>query len=206
MPLFFNLKSIVFVIALAVGVLSVIGIHSGFINKEETFSKAPDEMTKPVPVEITESNDSFRPDGGFEFKDRPSKAFRNINWLTVMTGSSVGYGSACAPSPCTPPPIARKAIWVSQKPRGLLKVGSYYYGWRAENLSFGDFSFKTNTHKKIGYKFVGRFVVKGNYEESKPAGTVLTGRLTKLFDGKPVAEEDVSFSWFGWEEKVGKIN
>ncbi len=50
------------------------------------------------------------------------------------------------------------------------------------------------------YKFVGHFSSGGNYEETKPEGAVLVGRLTKLIDGKIVAEEEINFNWFSWDE------
>ncbi len=153
--------------------------------------------TTPTP---TESAIDFRPDGGFEFNYKPSKPFKDIHWLAVVTGSSVGHGSACAPSPCTPPPIENKVDWISQTPHGFFVTDNHLYDWHDENLSVDRVSFTTETYKGRSYQFTGRFLAVGNYEKNRPEGTVLSGHLVKFMNGQVTTEEDVVFSWFNRDE------
>lgn len=155
--------------------------------------------TTPTPPTKSATTD-FRPDGGFEFIQKPSQEFRDIHWLDIATGSAVGHGSACAPKPCTPPPIENKVDWVSQTPHGFLVTGNNLYNWREENLSIDHVSFTTETYKGRSYQFTGHFLVGGNYEKSKPKGVVLSGHLVKLVNGRVVAEEDFALSWFSRNE------
>ena len=176
-------------------------IFEKFINKSrvENIVEATSIIT-PTPTLPTVSD--FRPDGGFETNSKPSKAFKEISWLSIFTGSPVGYGSSCAPSPCTSstPRVEERINWVSQTPHGVLVTNNYKYAWKDENLSINRFSFKTVTHNNQSYQFTGHFTSSGNYEETKPKDTVLIGRLTKIVDGKIAAEEDVNFNWFSWGE------
>lgn len=128
------------------------------------------------------------------------KHLEYIHWLAVITGSSVGYGSACAPSPCNPPPTENKVDWISQTPHGFFVTDNHLYDWRDENLSVDRVSFATETYKGRSYQFTGRFLVDGNFEKSKPEGAILSGHLVKLVNGRAVAEEDVIFSWFNRDE------
>lgn len=155
-----------------------------------------------TPTPMLQKSSDFRPDGGFEFDSKPSKGFNEIVWLSMITGSPVGYGSGCAPLPCTSstPRVEERVNWISQTPRGLLVTDNGTYPWKKESISVENFSFETETRKGQSYKFVGNFTSGGNYEEVKPKDAVLVGRLTKIADGKTVAEEEVSFNWFSWDE------
>ena len=152
---------------------------------------------------ISSSESDFRPDGGYEFASMPPEQFRDVVWLSVITGTDVAYGSACAPKPCTPPPTPRvenRVNWKPQAKRGLLITKDHNYAWFDEDLSADRFSFVTDEHEGQSYRFTGRFLTDGIFEDTKPNGIVLTGRLTKLTNQRIVAENDVDFLWFSWGE------
>lgn len=197
MQYFLRLKLIFFAVALVTGIYLVTAYNS-------IFNSLRGELTIGRTVEAnkltTPTSNGFRPDGGFEFNVKPTQPFKDIVWLSVITGSGVGYGNSCAPTPCDPPPVEKTVTWIPQTPRGLLMTKDYIYAWRAENLSADRISFSTKMHKGKSYQFTGRFLIGGNFEESKPEGVVLTGRLVKLVDGQAVAEEEVTFSWLSWSE------
>lgn len=198
----FGLKLIFFVSAFTVGTY-VSATHSNFSFLRDLPSQNSQNEIHAVitPTSPTKSpTTDFRPDGGFEFSQKPSKLFKDIYWLSVTTGSPVGYGGACAPSPCTAPPIENRVDWVSQTPHGFFIADNNLYNWRNENLSVDDVSFTTEIHKGKSYQFTGRFSVGGNYEKSNPEGAALSGHLVKLINGQIVAEEDVTFSWFSQDE------
>lgn len=170
---------------------------------EKFLDKSKVEATSiNTPTPTPQITSDFRPDGGFEINSKPPKAFKEIVWLSVITGSPVDYGSGCAPSPCTSstPIVEERVNWVSQTPRGVLVTDKSTFPWRKESISAENFSIETEMREGQSYNFIGHFTSGGNYEETKPKGGVLVGRLTKIVDGKIAAEEDVSFNWFSWDE------
>ncbi|HEY0321618.1 MAG TPA: hypothetical protein VGC66_11715 [Pyrinomonadaceae bacterium] len=59
-------------------------------------------------------------------------------------------------------------------------------------------SFTTQAIKGVSYKFVGAFTKLGDFPTDRPEGEVLLkGRLTKMLNGKKVAETNVSFTYTG---------
>ena len=188
-------------LSVAVFAITDFSVFEKFRNKS-VVENAIEATSIITPTSTPQTLSDFRPDGGFEFNSKPSKALKEITWLSIITGSPVGYGSACAPSPCTSstPLVEERVNWVSQAPHGLLVTDNYNYVWKDENLSVEKFSFVTETHKGQSYQFTGHFTSSGNYEDTKPKGDALVGRLIKIVDGKIVAEEDVSFNWFSWDE------
>ncbi len=199
---FLNLKFIAFGTAFIVIAFFAAAKFSIFdsLHNSSSVENVVEANAATTPMPTPEPLNDFRPDGGFELSPKSSKLFKEVIWLSVITGSGVGYGSSCAPSPCTPPPIEKRVNWIPQTPRGLLITKDYMYDWRNENLSADNFSFVTEIHKGQGYKFTGRFLTGGNFEESKPKDTVVTGYLIKLVNGKSVAEEYINFNWFSWDE------
>ncbi len=154
--------------------------------------------TTPTPAE--DQRNGFRPDGGFEISPYSPKSLREFVWLSVITGTGVGEATVCAPEPCAAPPIEHPDKWIPYPPKGMLVTRDNIYEWKTTDLSIDHFSFATELRKKIKYQFTGHFSVGGYYEKTKPDEIVLTGQLTKLVNGRSVAHEDVSFTWFGWDE------
>ncbi len=146
-----------------------------------------DELTAP-----------FRPDGGFEPVGDIRNEFKNIIWLSIITGSGVGYG--CAPEPCQTPAIGERPNWIPQTPRGVLVTQDSIFEWRDEGMSADQIEFATESVKGIRYQFKGRFMISGNFDELSPKEAVLIGRLKKLIYEKVRSEQDISFTWFSWDK------
>lgn len=157
-----------------------------------------DDISSPTPVTIKTAN--FRPDGGYELSSKSTRGFDEIVWLSVITGTGVGHGSACFPEPCEPPKVEKKVDWIPQTPRGLLVTKNNHYEWRDENLSADRISFTTKKYKGISYQFNGHFLSNENFEVSRPEDAILKGRLIKLVKGQNAKDEEVEFNWFSWNE------
>lgn len=68
----------------------------------------------------------------------------------------------------------------------------------APTLKDKAFSFTTKAVSGISYRFAGSFVKVGNFPEDRPEDEViLKGHLTRLQEGKTVAEADVGFRYTG---------
>jgi len=201
---FYKLKFSTFGIAILIVAYFAVASFSEtekFRNKSTVENKV-EASSIITPTSTPQTASDFRPDGGFEFSSKPPEAFKEIVWLSIITGSPVGYGSGCAPLPCTSstPRFEERVNWVLQTPRGLLVTDRDTYAWKKESISAESFSFETETREGQSYKFIGHFTSGGNYEDTKPKDAVLVGRLTKMLDGKTVTEEEVSFIWFSWGE------
>src|SRR5687767_5553387 len=143
---------------------------------------------------------TFRPDGGFKPEPRPPEEFRELIWISLITGTSRGYGASCAPKPCSPPAGEERNEWLPYPPKGILVTKNHLFEWSANEISKESFAFTTEAHEGTSYRFVGQFSVDGEYERIKPAGVVLTGKLERLMHGRPVADNEISLSWFSWDE------
>ena len=199
----FNLKFLVFGVAFAIGSFIAVANFSVMKTSDNNLSKENLTEVKLIATPISQPEPNFRPDGGFELNLKPSKEFKDFVWLSVITGTGVGYGSGCAPDPCTPPPtppIEERVNWKPQTPHGLLVTKNEIYEWKVESISVENFSLVTETKKGQSYKFTGHFTSGGIYDKTKPKNTVLLGRLTKIVNKQITAEKDVSFNWFSWDE------
>lgn len=147
---FQKFKIVTFASIVAVGVYLTSATYS-FSDNLRASSSIEVYLTRP-PANLS-AND-FRPDGGFEIDSKQLKPFKDIVWLSVTTGTAVGYGSACAPRPCTPPPtpsIENRVNWIPKSKHGLLITKDHNYVWRDEDLSVDSFSLITETYKGQSY-------------------------------------------------------
>ena len=83
---------------------------------------------------------------------------------------------------------------------GLYTTAGVTHRFRTLNVTRAKFTFTTIPIKGISYSFTGRFLRGGVYAEldsdqwGKP---ILEGKLSKLKEGKRVAEANLKFSYFG---------
>lgn len=190
----------VFGVAFAIGSFIAIANFSILKTSDNDFSNENTTAIKTVATPISQPESDFRPDGGFELNSKPSKGFKDFVWLSVITGTDVGHGSACAPQPCIAGSDKYKDEWKPQTPRGLLVTNNETYLWKVESITVENLSFVTETKKGQSYKFTGHFTSGGIYDKTKPKNAVLVGHLTKLVNEQITAEVDVSFNWFSWDE------
>lgn len=150
-------------------------------------------------VAIVESTDDFRPDGGYELLS-PSEKFKEVIWLSIITGTGVGHGSACAPKPCVPDAVQVSDEWTPYPPKGILVTKDGNFEWEATSVRRDRIAFQTKSLDGTKYQFVGSFSVDGDYEKVKPTGIVLRGQLAKVDTDGKTSNEDVTLTWFSWSE------
>ena len=63
------------------------------------------------------------------------------------------------------------------------------------NISEGMIKFSTVEQNGVSFNFDGEFLVKGNFYTLDPKAKVLEGTVTRIENGKKVAETKVSFTW-----------
>lgn len=148
---------------------------------------------------IEDPSNSFRPDGGYELLS-PSENFKEVIWLSVITGTGVGRGSACAPKPCVPETVEQSDEWIPYPPKGILVTKTGLYEWEAVEIRRDRFAFATDERDGVKYQFVGSFSIDGDYERVKPTGIVLTGQLAKVDTQGKTSNEEVTLTWFSWGE------
>lgn len=146
---------------------------------------------------IEDPTNSFRPDGGYEFLS-PSEKFKEVIWLSVITGTGVGHGSACAPKPCVPDAVEASDEWIPYPPKGILVTKDGNFEWEATSVRRDRIAFQTATLDGAKYQFVGSFSVDGDYEKVKPTGIVLRGQLAKVDRFGKTSTDEVALTWFSW--------
>ena len=114
--------------------------------------------------------------------ETPPKAFKKFEFISLETANynvpydSLHYGEAIIP-------------------RGYVSVESRNYKFKYIAVGSTELAFETETKRGIRYKFTGKFPSKSQYscnlEKEYPAD--LTGRLTKVKDGKVIARISASF-------------
>ncbi len=138
--------------------------------------------------------------GVFEFTQKTSETFRNIQWMSINNAIPIGYGCATSDgSPCNSNPT-NLPKWKMQQPNGIIITDNKVFSWKSDKLSVDEVSFTTNEKEDISYKFSGRFLKSGNYEDIKPSGVVLQGQLKKLVNNQLIAEEYVEMRWRSWDD------
>jgi hypothetical protein len=130
----------------------------------------------------------INPSGCFSFANKPNKAFRNIDWISINTGTPWASSDG-------------RHGWIDEVPSGAIFTNNGVYNWKSENaLKGNEITFKTEEIEGISYKLEAQFLRTGNYEITKPKGAVLKGKLSKIVEGESVLEEELEFNWSGWSE------
>jgi hypothetical protein len=173
--------------AFALGVAAYSALDILKPSKSSPGIAVPQSGQIPPSPPSEESRAEFNPTGCFEFAHQPSKGFRNIKWISINTA------------------LARRK---PEKPKGMVLLeDKENFDWRAESIDGDMISFATGERMGVSYRFAGQFLQRGVYEDTKPSGVVLAGRLTKVLNGRSVLEEDVELRWFSWGDvEWGSLN
>jgi len=191
--------SIYFLIA---GFSFVIGISSFFfiyaVNSSAQNGKVLPETSTASNLVSNDLQEQFIVTGVFEFTKKPTKSFRNIKWVSINNATPIGYG--CGTSDGSPCQNEKSNLprWEMQPPNGIIITDNTLYNWRTEKLTVNEVFFKTEVKDDINYEFSGVFLQGGIFEDVKPEGIVLKGRLKKLVNDQIFAEDDIEFLWRSW--------
>lgn len=131
----------------------------------------------PIRPVYHELDDDFVPEGTYAPAEPPPGELGGIEQLELVT-SETDLGTQ----------LRKRAPTT-----GALLAGEHTYEFVRANLRNSALSFLTHEIEGVQYAFVGQFLKRGNFPDRTPVGTVLTGRLRKLHNGRPTAHGDLSF-------------
>ena len=136
------------------------------------------------PPAIADSEQSapseFDASGDYYIAGERPKGFKDFDGLSVLT---VDYETQLEEYPyyAAIPPEG-----FAQSASGKHKFARISVGGIAKQLAF-----ETEAKKGVSYKFVGKFLDEMKYDEAANANILIEGRLTKMRNGKKVAESEV---------------
>jgi hypothetical protein len=207
----FRLAAVVTAFVLGVGFFNAAQYLQSFFQATETATVQPEQETVFVPARVEPSplieptpyivygtfpasNESteaeFNADGVYSIIEDLPKGFRDFDTLSITTKD---YEGASAEN---------NYQAVAVPPEGYIFTKKLFRFARI-NIADKQIAFETETRKGISYKFVGEFIDGEKIEYKNAAGVefteyaVLKGRLTKLQDGKKVAEIEAHFATGG---------
>ena len=137
--------------------------------------------------------------GVFDFGIKPKPPFRDIQWISINNATGIGYG--CATSNDAPCNVDTTELpkWKMQQPHGIVVTNNRVYDWKSNVMGLEKLSFSTEEIKGISYRFSGRFLKSGVYEELKPSGIAVKGTLAKVVRGKVTYSEEINLRWNSWD-------
>lgn len=139
------------------------------------------QISETVPADETEeyTKPEFSPEGNFYILDDLPKGFKDFEDLQIETAD---YSKA-----------SEENNWAYYEipPQGFFQTTKKFH-FKRISVSEERLSFETEAIKGISYKFVGEYL---SAEELEPDDyTFIKGILTKLKDGKKIAEAEVKFA------------
>ena len=132
-----------------------------------------------TPPSVDENNpDAFDPEGIYEpVEVSEIKGFSIENKILDVDCDAYNFGDSTIPK-----------LFVVTKDDKVLDADVL-------RLGNGRLEFETENSGGVRYEFKGDFLVKGNFYTLDPKKKVVSGTLTKLFEGKKVSETELSFTW-----------
>jgi hypothetical protein len=150
--------------------------------EELVYPKAAETETEEIETE--EENDEFYVSNFYYIIGDAPKGFENCKNLTIQTTEFVtdSEGNYVDAFPIPP----RGSVFQDyEKPQ---------FNLARLSIINRDFSFETETRNKISYQFIGKFIDGETVRQDESTDNAyLTGKLTKMKNGKKIAEQDVKF-------------
>ena len=144
-----------------------------------------------TPPQVDENNPkAFDPEGIYTVTGTISPVFDNFESIVISNKElsvdcdHVDFGKLLKPS----------GFIYFRTPKAPDEAGSVA-DFRDLTIGNGLLKFQAISENGVTYSFEGEFLIKGNFYTLDPDAEVLKGTLTKMVDGKTVAETEISFTW-----------
>jgi len=151
----------------------------------------PSPLVEPTPYVVTgtfpaskeNTEAEIEAEGDYYIIDDLPKGFKEFDSLTIITRDFTKEQSSESYDTQIPP----KGYVLANKEFNFTRI----------NIANKQIAFETETKKGISYKFAGEFIDEDQQGYEHTMYVVLRGRLTKMRDGKKIAESKVSFAMGG---------
>lgn len=140
---------------------------------------SPEQPLRPEPVVVFDYDPTeFNPRGDYFIIGRKPKEFRDFDCLELAAdegydGKAIGH--------------AMISTFDGAQYDGIYDVSGLVTKQRVSLVA------KPESEEKVGYRFEGEFLRQGNLWRTGRSRAVLTGRLSKIKEGKTIAEAVVKF-------------
>jgi hypothetical protein len=162
------------------------------VKQEIVFAPEPVGMASVVinskdVAKVEDTRPEFSAEGDYYIIGDLPKEFKDFDTLSITTTS---YENASAEN---------NYEAVAIPPEGFIATNKRF-NFKRINIADKQIAFETETKKGVSYKFVGEFIDEEKIEYKTAEGydfteyAILKGRLTKIRDGKKIAETEVNFA------------